>query len=269
MCWGTLVGMLLSLVKVTLAVYLGFGALLYVGQRSMIYFPTPEVRHDLDTEEFDNDGYRVSTIVLNPSRPGAILYFGGNAEAVAQNAASFSELFRNHTVYMVHYRGYGGSDGKPSEMAIYSDALAVYDAIRPRHSSISVIGRSLGGGVATYLAAERQLDRLVLVTPFDSAENVARQQFPLFPMRLLLKDRYDSLSRAPGISVPTLVLVAQDDEVIASARTDNLIAALDPALTAVHRFPGAGHNTISFAPGYEAMLEDFLSDAGEQDAGER
>ena len=253
--------MLLSLFKVGLAAYIGFGALLFVAQRSLIYFPTPALPHGLDTEEFDNEGHRVSAVVLNPSRSAAILYFGGNAEAVSQNAPDFLELFPNHTVYMVLYRGYGGSEGKPSEVSIYSDALAVFDAIQPRHSGVSVIGRSLGSGVATYLAVERELDKLVLVTPFDSAENVARQQFPIYPIPMLLKDKYDSIGRAAAISVPTLVLVAEDDEVIATVRTDKLIAELNPELTSVRRFPGAGHNTISFAPGYDAQLGEFLRDA--------
>ena len=154
---------------------------------------------------FDVDGLQVSALKINEGKDQAILFFSGNADNVLFSAPEFQDWFPDYTLYLLNYRGYAGTDGKPSEDALYHDALSLYDRIKDRHRQISVIGKSLGSGVATYVADNRAIEKLVLITPYDSVLSIAQKRFRFFPAGLLLKDHYDSIGRAAGISVPTLV----------------------------------------------------------------
>lgn len=238
--------------------YIGFGLLLYLKQRQFMYFPTPEVVHKFKEEIFSNEGESIKVVVLNNENKKAIMYFGGNGEAVERSAAHLIDTFPGHAVYLIKYRGYGGSSGSPEERGIYSDALYIFDQLVSRHENISVIGRSLGSGVATLLAAERDIDKLVLVTPFDSAENVAKKHYPLYPISLLLKDKYDSLSRAGSITVPTLMIIAENDRVIEQEHSFHLAEKLTATQVAVELFKNTGHNSIDDQPQYYALLTQFF-----------
>jgi pimeloyl-ACP methyl ester carboxylesterase len=196
---------------------------------------------------------------INPGRAAALIYLGGNAEAVSGNAGTFLRLFPERTSYLVNYRGYGGSTGEPSEGGLYEDALAVFDYVRAAHSHVAVVGRSLGSGVATYLAANRPVDRLVLVTPYDSVERVAQAHYPMYPMSVLLKDKFDSMSRADAIRVPTLVLTAERDRLITPEHSRRLAAAIEPRWVESVVVEGANHFDIDRRSTYRAALAAFLS----------
>ena len=92
-----------------------------------------------------------------------------------------------------------------------------------RHSQITVIGRSLGSGIATYLASQRPVSRLLLITPYDSIANVAAGRLPMFPVHWLLLDKYESWRYAPQITAPTRILAAEHDDVIPRLHTDALL----------------------------------------------
>jgi esterase/lipase len=154
-----------------------------------------------------------------------------------------------------------GSSGSPTEVALYTDALAIFDHLASEYRSVSAIGRSLGAGVASFLAAERPLQKLVLVTPFDSVVEVAREQFSLFPVDLLVKDRFDAASHASRISMPTLVIIAAADEVIPRARSDALVSALGAAALSVQVIDSATHNTIDHHHQYLDSISQFMSGA--------
>jgi pimeloyl-ACP methyl ester carboxylesterase len=232
---------------------------LYLAQRSFIYFPgytnpvaiTPNF-------ELENDGLLLKGWVLNRGKKEAILYFGGNGESVEHNLPLFSKLFADKTVYMLSYRGYGESEGEPTERGIYADVLALYDGIRNEHKSISVIGRSLGSGVATYVAASRDVDRVALITPYASIEELAQEKFPFFPIGLLLKDRYQSAEHAKRIESDVLVLYASNDQVIPESSTKKLIAGFRSEQIEVVKINDAGHNSISEFDNYHTELHDFF-----------
>ncbi len=175
-----LVKTVMLLVGTVAVLFVAWGGWLYATQRSQIYFPTPAVEHPgAQVWWVESQGERLKVWVV--ARPGtrALLYFGGNADDVAGHIDAFSDAFPEHSLYFVNYRGYGGSSGRPSEPALVADALAVFDQVQSRQAEVSVMGRSLGSGVAVQLAAERPVSRLVLVTPFDSLVNVATRVFPL------------------------------------------------------------------------------------------
>ncbi|HWZ63799.1 MAG TPA: alpha/beta hydrolase [Steroidobacteraceae bacterium] len=230
-----------------------------VAENHLLYYPTPEVaRTGARAVRIECAGATLKIWELHPDRDAALLYFGGNAEDVGANLGDFDTVFADRAVYLVNYRGYGGSTGRPSEAALTADAATVYDSLRSRHARIAVIGRSLGSGVAVALASERPVERLILITPFDSIANVAADHFRPFPVRLLVRDRYDSARRIGRVSAPTLVVVAEHDEVVWRARSDALFAAITPSLRYTLLVPGATHNDVSSSPIYYPSLREFL-----------
>lgn len=240
-------------------VYLLFGVYLYAIQSSLIYYPgySPG-RDDLNTEIFQIDNERIRVHILNPGLSSAVLYFGGNGESVGYSAEALAHALPGNTLYLVNYRGYGGSTGQPEEQALYRDALFIYDTVLQRHDRISIIGRSLGSGIATVVAVERDIHKLVLVTPFDSIGKVAQSAFPLYPVSLMLKEKYASVERAPDIRVKTLLLVAGNDQIVRRERTLLLEKAFDKIPVETIVLPGTGHNSISSHDDYYRHLGSFL-----------
>ena len=248
----------LLILLVPAALYAALCLLLFLTQRSQMYFPVRESAVPGATPMlFEAEGAQVK--VWTVERPGraALLYFGGNAEDVGASIGTFADRLPGHSLYFVNYRGYGGSTGQPSERVLVDDAVALYDRLHARHAEISVLGRSLGSGVAVQLAAERDIERLVLVTPFDSMVGVARAHFGWLPVGLLMLDRYDSASRAPAISAEALVVIAEEDEVIPRARSEALVDAF-PARPRVVVLEGARHNEIDLDPRYLDEVVSFL-----------
>ncbi len=237
------------------AMYLLACLALFLLQRSLIFYPQPSRSSPPGSVvKFKVDGATLhATSRVLPSGP-AVLYFGGNAEDVSGSLPSLEHAFPEHALYLLHYRGYGASTGRPSQAALFADALAVFDQLRATHPDITVIGRSLGSGVAVHLASQRPVQRLVLVTPYDSIAGVAAQRFPLFPVRWLLTDKFESWRYAPQVSAPTTLIAAANDEVIPPASTRQLLARFKPGVARYVLIPDVGHNTISGQPAYIEAL---------------
>jgi len=260
-----LLGVLLPGAGLLLLAYVALVLLAYWQQRSMIYFPQA-TRLDAAHTDFslDRGDATLRGWVLQPGQARALLYFGGNAEAVQASADALAEILPGHTLYLPAYRGYGASDGHPTEALLFEDAVALYDEVRRRHPRvpIDVIGRSLGSGVASHLASRRDVDRLVLVTPFDSMAGVARAHYPWLPVDLLMRERYESWRTLPRHQGSLLVVRAGADAVVPAAATDRLLAVL-PRAPQVLVLGQAGHDTVSADPRYGAAIGGFLgADSG-------
>jgi len=250
---------MLSLITVIGAAYAGACAWLYFGQRTMIYFPPPyTARTAANTDTLRVADAQLKLTVRPNAGPNALVYFGGNAEDVAANLPDFAEAFPEHALYLLHYRGYGGSSGSPSEEVLHADALALFDKVRATHPNVVVVGRSLGSGVAIRLASERPAAGLALVTPFDSIEAIAAQHYPWVPVSWLLLDKYESWRHAPRIRVPTLVLVAEHDRIIPGDSTDRLLTRFTPGIAMRRLISGVDHNSISSSPQYLTELKGLL-----------
>jgi pimeloyl-ACP methyl ester carboxylesterase len=196
---------------------------------------------------------------VNPGRDRGLVYYGGNGEGLDWLVPELGRRFPDHTSYLLAYRGYGASDGIPGERVLTEDALAVFDHAAARHPApLDVIGRSLGSGVAVQVAVRRPVRRLVLVTPFDSLVATAGDLYPWLPVRLLLRERWDSAEVAWRLRAPVLVVRAGRDVVVRPARTDRLLEAL-PAGTEVVDLPDAAHATLQDDPAYWPAIERFLS----------
>ena len=239
-------------------IYVALCAWLYFSQRSLLYFPTPRTDGvEAQAFELQNDGLILKGWVTNPGKQRAMVYFGGNGEAVEYNAGLFENSLPEVTVYLLPYRSYGGNPGDVTEENLYRDALKLYDQINSRHESVAAMGRSLGSGVATYLASKRKIDKLILVTPYDSIVNVAQSHYPAFPVGLLIKDRFESWQRAPDIDSDVLVLVAGSDEIIPRSNTDNLVKYFKQKPRVIV-FENTGHNTLSDSAVYEQAISGFV-----------
>ena len=259
-----------AVLKVVVAVVVGVPLLVFLLQERLIFMPQPlsqaaladiRLRFPKGQNVFAQaaDGTKLHAWHL-PGSSGAplVLYFGGNAEDVSW---MLGEAHAAPTVgwLLVNYRGYGASEGAPSEAALIADALLWFDKFSPQSQKIYVLGRSLGSGVAVRLAAERRVDALILVTPFDSMVEVGKRHYPFLPVSLLLRHRFDSASLAPKITAPLLCLVAMRDSIIPPEHAKLLY----DAWTGPKRWVAleeAGHNTVDAHPDYWRSINLFLNE---------
>lgn len=251
---------LLAWATLPLLGYAGICAWLFSKQRELIYLPQG-TRVDVAQTDFSlvRDDIHLHGWVLNPQGTQPVIYFGGNAESIQNRREQLGRVLPGRAIYLVSYRGYGASGGLPSEEALLGDALAVFDTVRSRHPDVpvSVIGSSLGSGVASYVASQRPVSRLVLVAPFDSLVAVAQAHYRAFPVRWLVKDQFDSVARLTGYQGDVLIVRAGRDQVVPPANTDRLIAALGKP-PKVANLPAADHGTIGSEAAFEQALADFL-----------
>ena len=257
-----------SAVAIILALLLVCVLLLVMFQGSLIYYPQPVV---------EANRRRLAGYEVNVSRQGTtlrgwyvpgevsderplVVYYGGNGEEVSHTVGELLRLDVG-AVLAFNYRGYGASEGRPSERRILGDAVAILDEFTARGgtplSRVVLIGRSLGSGVAVHVASRRRVRGVILVTPFDSLVGVARLHFRWLPVGLLLRQRYESIALAPRMDTPALFLIAGEDRLIPPALGHRLAAAWrGPGRTTV--VAGAGHNDIQMHETYWAAVAAFL-----------
>jgi uncharacterized protein len=260
---------MLEAMKILIPVVIIGVALLYVFQDALIFFPQPvppqnrapfaEYALTLIHEGKQLQGWYIPGKV-SENRP-LVVYYGGNAEEVSGNLWDLSRLEAGAYLFM-NYRGYGDSDGKPSQKNLCHDALYILDTLAAREhiplNHIVLMGRSLGSGVAVHVAAQRPVRGVILVTPFDSLLNVARRHYPILPVRFLLKHPFDSAALAPDIRLPALVLIGQQDTIIPEQRSIRL-AQLWGGPVDTLTIDGIGHNDIQLEPRYWKAINSFLS----------
>lgn len=246
------------LVLIFLSVLLAYGglcAVMFVFQRTLIYLPQPRTDNGPGTTvTLAHSGENIVVSVRPHAGPKAVIYLGGNAEDVAGSLPLFSRSFPDQAIFMLHYRGYGGSSGKATEQALHADAEALFNQVQRHHPEITVVGRSLGSGVAIRLAARRPLQRLVLITPYNSLQEIAAAQYPWIPVRWLLSDTFESWRHAPAVTVPTLVLLAERDQLIPHASTERLLGHFKAGIARRVIIEDSDHNSILDKVDYQRLL---------------
>ena len=265
----------LSLAKITAAAFAGFLLLLYLRQENMIFLGAKlpenlvdELRRSFPGSEISlnaPDGVRLHGWHLrsDSSSPAPLLiFFGGNAEDVSAMLLEHRR-FRDMSLLLINYRGYGLSKGKPTQKALVEDATFLYDRFTalPEVDAgrILVMGRSLGTGVAVELAARRKVQRLILISPFESLRSLARHHYPWLPAGLLLRHPFDSIKHAPAMKTPVLTLIAGEDRIVPPRQSHDLMAAWSGE-TQIAEFPGADHNDLEMQPGFWPAIQDYLDD---------
>ena len=253
------------------AAYLAIVAVVWYAQDRLLFYPQPAagdprgpagwrvepIRHRA------TDGTLLEGVLVSPPRERTplVIYYGGNAEEATSFAPLAEANYGERALLLVNYRGYGRSSGEPSERALVRDALELYDEVarRPDIDARHVVlhGRSLGTGVAVQVAAQRPARCVILTSPFDSALAVAKAVYPWLPVAILMRHPFDSISLAPRVKAPALVLIGEADTLIAPRHSDALIAAWAGPTERVS-FPGLGHNELDLHPRYDAAVRAFL-----------
>ena len=247
----------------------GFVALMYVAQRSLMYFPdtmriAPADAGFAAAQEVvldTADGEKIVAWHVPPrgDRP-LVIYFHGNGGALVHRAARFRTLTEDGTgLLAVSYRGYGGSTGRPTEDGLIADAVAAYDFAAARHPTdrIVLLGESLGSGVAVALAATHTVGRVVLQAPFNSAADIGALAYPYLPVRLLMKDQFRSDLRIAKVTAPLLVIHGETDRVVPYRYGERLFALANEPKRMV-RIARGNHNDLD-SHGVLAEVRAFLN----------
>lgn len=255
---------------VVAALAVGIPAAAWLAQDRLIFFPQPlgSTAHlparaaPLAVTAADGAVLRGWIAQGSGSPAPTVVYFGGNAEEVSWTLAD-ARWPREWSIVALNYRGYGESDGKPSEDTLLADALAIHDAVAARadveRGRIVVFGRSLGTALAARVAAERPVAGAVLVSPFDSLAAIGRHHYPFLPVSLLLRHRFDALDDAQRSRAPLLAIVAERDSIIPVERS----RALHDAWAGPKRWqvvPRADHNTLGIDGGFWDGIGRFLAE---------
>ncbi len=179
---------------------------------------------------------------------GTVLYCHGNAGNITNRIGVYRFLRRLRlNVLTFDYRGYGRSEGKPSETGLFQDAQAAHDFLTEtqgeKASRILLFGHSLGGAVAIDLAAQRACAGLVVQSSFTDLRHMARVRFPGLPMHLITRNKFRSLSKVPHLTMPKLFIHGTSDETIPFSIGETLFeAAAEPK--SWYPVPHAGHNDV-------------------------
>lgn len=240
-------------------VYIMIGTLLYAYQRDVLYYPRVQTTEVYKNIQFKNDNEVINVVYGNKGKEKAIIYFGGNAESAALSASYIIEHYKEYTVYLLDYRGFGRSTGTPTQEGLFKDALSLYDLIKDNHTEIIVSGRSLGSGIASYLASQRPIEKLVLITPYDSILEVAKDRYYIFPVEYLLKDTYKTIDIVKDIKAKTYIVTAENDTVVPKINSDRLINSFPKEQIIVKEISNRNHIDISQDSNYRKYMMDFVS----------
>ena len=267
-------GFLWKAVLIVAALYGLLIAGTFLLQRRLIYFPdtqriTPASVNLPDVEERSLSTPDGETVLVwyGRAKPGhpTLLYFHGNAGSFEFRQERIRRyMARGLGMFVMTYRGYGGSTGSPSERANVADAILAYEALLKdgvAPEDVIVYGESLGTGVAVQLAARKPVGGLMLDAPYTSLVDVAQTIYPLLPSRWLMTDRYDTMKYIGSVKAPLLVLQGEMDEVVPISMGRAVFAAANEPKT-LKTFPGAGHSDHWNFGSYEAAyawLDDWMA----------
>ncbi len=238
------------------AIYVAFGLYLYLFQERIIFRPDlapKEVELPKTAKVMMVDGIEVG--IIDKKSPTILFYFGGNANNALEALGLFADLPYN--VATLNYPGYGHSAGSPSQEAIFSAATKVYEKFKNAHNII--IGRSLGTGVAAYIAAHHRADGLILITPYHSITHLAKLRYPIYPASLLVRHPFATYRYIQRVDAPTYIIAAEHDDTTPPATLKKLLPYIKN-LKKVITIPGAHHGDILQFPATKEALDAILKE---------
>jgi uncharacterized protein len=244
---------LLPFLRILVLAYIGFAIALYFGQSNLVYMPSQALTEtpatiglkfeDIQITTKDNvnlDAWFVPAKDNDQIGKGVILFCHGNGGNIG-NRVSYLPIFRDLglSTFLFDYRGYGKSEGKPTEAGTYADVEAAWQYLTQERKippkKIIIYGESLGGAIAAYIVQLTSQDLknnaggLVLASTFTSISDRASELYPFLPIRLLSRFSYNSIERLPSIKIPVLIIHSTEDEIIPFHHSDrNFQAANQP-----------------------------------------
>lgn len=263
------------LITVLILTVMAYGAVcagFYLRQDRLVFQPergpgaTP-AGHGLSFEDLRiqaSDGTKLAAwYVPGRSSGRTVLLLHGNGGNISRYLRTLTVLHQlGHAVLALDYRGYGASEGQPSELGLYQDAAAAFDYLTSEKkippTQIVVYGRSLGGAVATWLAAHRRPGALVLESTFTRLSDVGSYRYPWLPVRLLSRNAFDSVAQMAAVHCPVLVAHGLADTTVPTALGRALARAAGPKATFL-ALPG-DHNDAFIKAGaaYYRHLDQFM-----------
>lgn len=260
-------------VAVVLILMLAVLAAIWAFQRRLIYLPSrglPDAPEGVEAVSYTTeDGLDLEAwfVPAPDDRRGTVLAFPGNAGNRAARVALGTALAEEgYSTLLVDYRGYGGNAGSPSEEGLARDARAALAYLESRAQvdtdRIAYFGESLGSGVAVQLAVEEPPSALILRSPFPSLADVGSVHYPVLPVSLLLRDRFDNGDKIAKVQAPILVIAGEDDRIVPTQLSRDLYELAEEPKELVI-IDGAGHNDLALLAGDEMIQEiaHFLGDA--------
>lgn len=261
---------LMILTGTLLALYVGYLALLYFSQRSMMFPGTGLIDHrphppGVEAITLEASFGEIHGILMQTDQPGrrpALLYFHGNAELAVHNIDLLRPLTQlGMAVLLVEYPGYAGSGGSPSRESLAETARRSYDwlAEQPDIDAMNmvVVGRSIGSGPAVELASERSVAALVLLSPFSTMDAFARS---MAAPGFLIRDRYDNQRLLHEYPRPVLIFHGRRDRIIPYRHSEALLQSAPNARLITM---DCAHNDCPyFDADFMGEVESFLRDAG-------
>ncbi len=265
------------LLFIAVAVYVGFGLLLFLSQDRLVFVPGREVTATPATVGLAFEDLRLPVggagesihawFVPGPddAERGTVLVCHGNAGTLSDRLDTIQDFHRmGFHVLIFDYRGYGQSPGRPSEKKTYADAEAAWNYLvnvrKTAPERICLFGRSLGGAVAARLALGRDPGALVLESTFTSVPDMARRLYPLYPARLLARIRYDTLSIVGRLTCPIIVIHSRADEIIPYEMGERLFAAASGPKRFIEIEGGHNEGFINSGTVYLGPLEAALAE---------
>lgn len=247
---------------------------IFVFQSQFVYYPTRPVTTDpADISlEFENvtletkDGVRLSGwFIPHSDARGVLLFCHGNAGNIGHRMESIEIFHRlGLDVFIFDYRGYGQSEGKPSETGTYQDAEAAWRHLTKKRQiepgRIIIFGRSLGGAVAAWLAQHHTPAALILESSFTSLPDIAATLYPYLPVRLLLRFKYSTAEYLKKIDCPVLIVHSPDDDIMPFSHGQRLFATASEPKSFLEI--GGTHNEGFLTSGshYQESLNAFITE---------
>lgn len=269
--------LLVKMVAGALAVYAAVVGLMWFYQERLIYYPgmgreiaTTPAAYGLPYDDFTiatEDGEKLNVWWLPVASPrGAVLLFHGNAGNISHRI-DYARMFRTlgYSTLLVDYRGYGKSSGTPSEAGTYRDADAAWRWLTQTRGiapdDIVVFGESLGGGVASWVAARSTPRALVLASTFTSATDLGAELYWFLPVRLVSRLEYGTLARLADVRAPVLVIHSPADEIIPFSHGQRLYAAAREPKAFLELSGGHNQGFVFMRPEWVEALGAFLTSA--------
>ncbi|WP_034041212.1 alpha/beta hydrolase [Wocania ichthyoenteri] len=253
-----------------LSIYIMVGSLLYFLQEKMLFFPTVleqdyVFKFSKPFEELflkTDDKAVINAIHFKTENPkGVILYFHGNAGDLSR-WGFIAEYFveKQYDVLIMDYRTYGKSTGKLSEDVLYNDAQYCYDYLKERYkeNEITLYGRSLGSGIAAYLASKNKPSQLILETPYYSITDVSQSRFPMFPVEKLLKYKLPSFQYIQQVKCPITMFHGTDDVVVPYKSAKKLFEVSPKDLVTFITIEGGNHGNLIDFEAYFITINKIL-----------
>ena len=202
----------------------------------------------------------INAIYFEAEEPkGTVIYFHGNAGSLKMwgNIAGIF-LANNFNILIYDYRGYGKSGGEIDEQKFYSDAVFIYDNLKKDgHEKIVLYGRSLGSGIAAFLASVRKPDLLILEAPYYNLKDVASRLYPFLPVSILLSYKFPTNRFLPDVKCKIVIFHGTDDEVIYSGSSKKLKKHLKKE-DEIYFIEGAHHNDLEYYIEFKDKLKSTL-----------